>query len=107
MRLAERMEGGTRRQHLLALQAQSGITDPDLAVALPDEADSLWAAYIQLSAARPRGFGASGIPMGEIDAWQRLHGVRLTPWEVDTLSAMDAAALAAQAAMQDEKGGKK
>lgn len=33
---------------------------------------------------------------GHMDAWQRVTGNRLAPWQVDALLAMDAAFLAAQ-----------
>jgi hypothetical protein len=96
MRLSERMEGGTLRQHLQQLHAQTGQLDPELAEELPAEAAALWGAYLQLSASRARGFGPSAITYVEIEAWQRLQGVQLTPWELDTLTAMDLAAMAEQ-----------
>jgi len=37
--------------------------------------------------------GASGIPFSEIEAWQRLQGVTLTPWELDVLIEIDRIAL--------------
>jgi hypothetical protein len=59
------------------------------------------AAFAELSAARPLGLGAAGaIPPSEIAAWCALHGVRLTSWELDTLSAIDRACLATSAQSQ-------
>jgi hypothetical protein len=46
--------------------------------------------------------GASGIPSRELLAWQQLQGVRLSAWEVDTLRAMDQAALGVAA--ENNKG---
>jgi hypothetical protein len=39
----------------------------------------------------------SAITPADMLAWQQLHGVRFTAWEVDTLQAMDRAALATAA----------
>lgn len=44
--------------------------------------------------------GASAIPQSEIRAWMDNHGVELTPWEIETLQALDQAALAAIAEQQ-------
>ena len=41
------------------------------------------------------GFGLDPITHAELAAWQYLHRVRLTPWEVDTVLQMDRAALVA------------
>jgi hypothetical protein len=38
--------------------------------------------------------GASGIAFAEIEAWQRLTGVQLSPWELDALTEIDARVLA-------------
>ena len=37
--------------------------------------------------------GVSPVAFGDIESWCRLQGVQLTPWELDTLLAVDAAAL--------------
>lgn len=45
-----------------------------------------------------RGYGMSGplpITNTEIDAWQRVHGIRLTPWELDCIYLLDGLALEA------------
>ena len=53
-------------------------------------------AFEQLHAARPGGgFAIAAIPLTEVIAWQQAMGVRLTPWEVETLLYLDRAALAA------------
>jgi hypothetical protein len=94
MRLAARLpDGSTLRQHLQA----AGATDPRLTAMPPAGCDGIWRAFCDLNAARPVGMGAGAVPPSEIDAWQRLHGVRLSPWEVETLMLMDRAALAVMA----------
>ena len=83
--------GGTLREHLQAAAAFTGTADPRLAAAPPAGAGLLWLAFCEC--ARPVGMGPGAIPAAEIEAWQRLSRVSLTPWEVDTLRAMDRAAL--------------
>lgn len=39
--------------------------------------------------------GLMPISMIEIDAWQRVHGIRLTPWELDVIELFDSIALEA------------
>lgn len=43
-----------------------------------------------MSQSRPVGMGLSCIPQSEIRAWCLNYGVELNPWEVDTITAMDA-----------------
>ena len=45
--------------------------------------------------------GAAPIALADIVAWQTLMGVQLTPWEIETLLQLDAAALAAKTTMDD------
>lgn len=92
-------DGATLRQHLQAAAKATGHTDPRLLHTVPQGCSALWSAFAELNACRPLGMGAVGaIPLGEVEAWQRLHGVQLSPWEVDTLTAMDRAAIGVMAA---------
>ena len=50
----------------------------------------MWTLYATIARSRPAGFGVSGISLQEIEAWQRLYGVRLTSWELDTIIDIDA-----------------
>lgn len=98
MQLSKRQpDGDTLRGFLQWRAAASGHADPRLTARVPQGLTGLWDAYVELSAMRPAGMGASCIPGTEYESWQRLNGIRLTPWEVDTLKAMDRAALAASA----------
>lgn len=105
MRLSHRQaDGATVREHLQASAAASGRAHPDLLVPVPPGGETVWEAFIGLSAGRPVGLGGSAqIPPSEFVAWQSLHGLRLSSWEVDTLQAMDRAALAQSAALQPKK----
>ena len=46
--------------------------------------------FTRLSNRRPVGFAASLIPWTEIDAFQRVTGFRLSPWEVQIIEKLDA-----------------
>lgn len=99
MQLAQRQQdGSTLRDHLEVAAAATGRPDPLLqAPAVPRGCQGLLDAFNDLSAARPQGMGGAGaIPASEISAWQHLRGLRLSCWEIDTLTLMDRAVLAAQ-----------
>jgi len=95
--------GGTLREHLQAAAKQGAEVDYRLVEKLPRHCEALWHAFVDLGSARPAGMGASAIPPSEIAAWQALHGVRFSPWELDTLAGMDRAALSAIAEQQGAK----
>ena len=97
MLFRRRKDGTTERDHLVALQNATGKTPPELEIPpVPPGTEALLHAFEQLHAARPAGgFGIASIPLTEVIAWQTAMGVRLTPWEVETLLYLDRAALAA------------
>lgn len=55
----------------------------------PDPLRYLWNVFIRLSNRRPVGFAAGLIPWSEIDAFQRVTGFRLSPWEVQIVERLD------------------
>lgn len=98
MQLGQRMkDGATLREHLQAHARQTGIVDPRLVAQLPRSVADLWEAFVSLSASRQ---AEGGIPVSEVLAWQQLHGVRLSGWDVDTLCAMDRAVMAVVAELR-------
>ena len=65
---------------------------------LPSGCQLLWDAFLQLHHARGgAGLGPSPISPHDLLAYQQLHDVQFTPWEIDTLQALDRTALAAAA----------
>jgi hypothetical protein len=95
MMLAQRQpDGCTTAEHLRAVAASTGVIDPALQVQVPREGAALWTAFCDLASERLPGMAPAAIQGAQIESWQRLSGVVLTPWEVDTLRAMDRAALA-------------
>lgn len=89
-------DGATLREHLMAAMRQSGRADSRLLQRIPAAGKPLWHAFSQLNRSRSGGFsGPSAISPQDTLAWCQLHGIRFTPWELDTLSDMDAALLRA------------
>lgn len=98
MQLAARQpDGSSLRQHLQAAANAGARPDPRLSSTVPEWGQALWNAFIALDASRPAGLSRGAIPPSELLAWQQLMGVTLTPWESETLLAMDRAAMAAAA----------
>lgn len=97
MQLSKRQgDGASLRVHLQRRAESTGRVDPRLVqVEIPAPMRELWEAYRQLDATRRNsGMGLHRITLADVAAWCRLMCVRLTPWEVDTLIGIDAAALA-------------
>ena len=81
--------------HLRAIAKQTRrIPDALRIPELPETLQGIWDVFIQIHRRRAgNGFGAVPISWSEIDAWQRLHQVQLSVWEVDCLAAMDDVAI--------------
>lgn len=103
--LAERMpDGATRRDHLIRASESLGRVDPELQETLPPGGEGIWDAFCELLGSRQMGMGApGGIAQSEIAAWQSNTGIRLRPWEVETICRMDAAARAAAASGRQQQ----
>ena len=72
----------------------------------PNAGNHLWLWFMDLCRSRSAsGFGPQGIPYTELKAWSSLNGIKLAPWEVETLRALDAAYLAASAKMKGTENG--
>jgi hypothetical protein len=88
-------DGQPLRAHLLAAAAAGSAPDARLRHQPPAAATALWHAWLQLASSRPASMGDPlAVPLSEIDAWQRLNGIDMNPWELDTIIAMDRAAVA-------------
>ena len=96
-------DGATLRTHLQRLYANTGRADEKLdADGVPAEVRPLWETYLTLSATRRTGMGLSPLALVDIEAWQRMNGIRFSPWELDTLIQLDAACLAVVAKQQKQ-----
>lgn len=95
MRLARRTpDGATYRDHL-RVAAQAGMEVPELdPLPVPAGCEGLLQAFWRLRrAAGSNGMAPNPITFESLVAWQEVHGVRLTPWEVETVVDLDVAAL--------------
>jgi hypothetical protein len=96
--LAERQEdGSTMRDHLKAFEKATGKAHPRLAAAprLPKGCEQVLADFMDLHGCRTStGFGPAPISYLELDAWQRVNGLRLEAWEIDAIRAADEAYMA-------------
>lgn len=96
MQLGQRQrDGRPLRDHLLAAQ-RGGYSHPLLqAPHLPPGGVELWELYLRISRASRQGLNEQPtLAPSQVLAWQQLHGVRLSPWELDTLDAIEQAAIA-------------
>lgn len=99
-------DGVALREHLLSHRRMTGDGHPLLneAPPLPDGCGPLWRDFMELHNARQWGMGGpSPISFVEIDAWQRVRGVRLASWEIAAVKAGDAAYMRVNAARKATK----
>ena len=82
-------DGHPLRAHLQRV-AETGREDTRLFNECPREVLPLWVAYTQIGRCRSGGLGAGAISLQEVESWQRLTGVTLTPWELDAIIELDA-----------------
>lgn len=90
-------------EHYKAIERMTGKPHPRLADAprLPEGCEALWTWFNELHGSRgSNGFGPSRISFVDIDAWQRVTGLRLAPWELDAIRRADNAYLADHASRQ-------
>ena len=88
------------REHLLAHERQTGdrheLLDHE---PLPAGCAPLWRDFMELHNARSWGDGGpKPVSFVELDAWQRVRGVRLAAWEIAAVKAGDRAYLGVHAA---------
>lgn len=102
--MAAEEEGGTVLEHLRAIESKTGATPQVLldAPVLPDACVELWGIFTELHACRNSGFGPAPITFADIDAFQRVSGIRLEPWELAAIRRADAAYLESYAERQGD-----
>lgn len=68
---------------------------------MPMGGDYLWRAFQRLSSRRStNGFGVNALSWPDIDAFVRLSGAALEPWEIEVIEHLDGLYLAQQAKQQ-------
>lgn len=93
-------DGKPLRVHLQQLARNTGRVDERLLLQVPAAVEQLWELFMSWAVHRRSGMGLHPLTFTDAEAWCRLYGVRLTPWELDTLFELDAATLRVAAANQ-------
>lgn len=98
--LRERLEGLLKRartpERRAEIEAELGVPEMPAAIAY------LWSAFQRIRSRRGgNGFGPVPIMWADIDAFVRLSGVRLAPWEIEIVEALDDAWLDALGSARD------
>lgn len=77
--------------HLNVVYEQTGIMPPQLDVPpIPHELEHVWGYFCQLNTKRTTGaMAANPISDEQIMAWERRHGIRLSPFEGECIDALD------------------
>lgn len=89
-------DGATLRTHLQRMAYSSGKVDSRLEAHPPPRAVMvLWETFLLLAATRRSGMSAHPLTMNDIEAYCRMANIQLTPWELETLIALDAVAMTA------------
>lgn len=69
----------------------------------PDALRYLWTAFVRIRRRNAgNGFGATPITWADLDAYSRLSGLRLLPWEIEIIELLDDALLASFRDPEDE-----
>jgi hypothetical protein len=92
-------DGATLRTHLQRDAKNGGAPDPRLTIEWPALGRPIWDAFRRMGRSVTMG-GAGPILPENILAYQQLHGVRFTPWELEVIDAFDAVALEAMSKQQ-------
>jgi hypothetical protein len=93
-------DGSPLLDHLLSIERQTGERPQILidAPPLPATCEDLWRTFSELHSCRgSNGFGPNRISYVDIDAFQRVSGVKLSAWERDAIRRADAAYMKRQA----------
>lgn len=74
--------------------AKFGLEEPEI----PEDGEPLWEWFWELSSGRGHtGFGPQPLSWQDMEAWARISGIELQPWQAVIFRAMDRAWLAAVA----------
>lgn len=78
------------RHHLQAAQRSTGRTPPELVLPpLPVACRGVWELFAEMHAGRGVGMGPEPINETRLLAWQQLHRIRLSPWEIEAIGLVD------------------
>lgn len=94
-------DGHTLRKHIAAAQKAGRDVSEYAPPPLPSGFEHLWGWYVEIAeASGSGGFGPARIGWRDIEAWATLHRIRIAPFELECLVAIDRAYL--RALLSDE-----
>lgn len=68
----------------------------------PEALRYLWTAFVRIRRRNAgNGFGATPVTWADLDAYSRLSGMRLLPWEIEIIEQLDDALLASLREQED------
>lgn len=68
----------------------------------PEALRYLWTAFVRIRRRNAgKGFGATPVTWADLDAYSRLSGMRLLPWEIEIIEQLDDALLASLREQED------
>ncbi len=73
---------------------------------IPPVVEHVWEWFWQLDQSRGRGMALEPLSFSDIEAWTRLYGETVRPWEARCITAMDGARLAETARQSDPNAGR-
>lgn len=80
----------TLREHLLAIQEQTGSVPEELEnIEISPAISYLLGFFYELSLSRQSGMGFCPITYAEIEAWNRLLQIELAVWEIKVIKQLD------------------
>lgn len=100
-----REDGSTLREHLEAVEKQTGKTPERLAVEpIPQEYLWHWNQWVSLASGRTQtGMGPAPLSWLDMEAWSRLMCVKLSPLDVTIIRTIDTAWFVAQATERERQ----
>ena len=95
-------DGATLREHLEAVQRQTGKKPEELCgPELPPEGAHWWHWWCELAQGRQNGLAVSPITWADVAAWAALTGRQLDPFDLNAIRAIDAAFVVSKASKKD------
>lgn len=83
------------------LSDQTFDETPDV-VLCPVEVEHVWDWYVELDSTRNSGFDIGPVTFAEIESWSRLMKIEVSPFEVQSLRAIDKAYIKFQRSKRDK-----
>ena len=98
-------DGASVEDHLTIIRQRAGFQKEVLEPECPREVIYVWNSWVELNGARgSSGFAPHPISWSELDAYSRMIGVEIYPWEARAIRAIDDAYLSSWAEDRGDGG---